>query len=136
METIEIIGSFIGFLIYAALMYQQNRIMQEQNDIMREQGGTSVSRIPKWRLKSYWPMLLMAVLTIATWSAVGVFFYLRKPIVIERIVENPNSENKREGQIKAMVQFQDPILPSPNGHSISLFMRGAATHANVVISIL
>lgn len=89
MPTLETIGGVLAFLVYAYLLYRQNKIMEEQNRIMREQAGSPASPIPKWRLKSYWPMVLMAALTIATWSAVGLSLYLRKPVVVERTVERP-----------------------------------------------
>ncbi len=87
MPTLETIGGVLAFLVYAYLLYRQNKIMEEQNRIMREQAGTPASTTPKRSLKSYWPMLLMAVLTVATWSAVGSFFYFRQPVVVDKIVE-------------------------------------------------
>jgi hypothetical protein len=88
-SLLEKIGGVIGFSIYAYLLYRQNRIMEETNRIMREQGGGAVPLRPPWRLKNYWPMVLMAALTLATWIAIGLFFYFRKPVVIEKIVEKP-----------------------------------------------
>jgi hypothetical protein len=89
MPTLETIGGVLAFLVYAYLLYRQNKIMEEQNRIMREQAGTPASASPKRTLRNYWPMVLMAMLTVATWSAVGSFFYFRKPVVVEKTVERP-----------------------------------------------
>src|SRR5882672_188824 len=32
-------------------------------------------------------MILMAMLTLATWSAVGLFIHFRKPVVMEKIID-------------------------------------------------
>jgi len=98
MSLLEAIGGVVGFFVYAYLLYRQNKIMEEQNRIMREQleqdrgKGSAIPAHPirKWqRLGSYWPMIVMFVLTAATWSALGLFIHFRKPTVIEKPVEKP-----------------------------------------------
>jgi hypothetical protein len=92
MNLIDSIGGVLAFLIYAYLLYRQNQIMEEQNRIMREQAGApsvAAVAIPRSWLSQHWPMLVMGVLTLATWTAIGLFFYFRKPTVIEKIIEKP-----------------------------------------------
>jgi hypothetical protein len=68
----------VGFLVYAYLLYRQNKIMEEQNDLMREQGGAArrMANERTW-IDTRWPMLAMAALTLVTWSAVGYDYYDR-----------------------------------------------------------
>src|SRR5712691_4364071 len=79
MDTLELVGSVIGFLIYAYLLYEQNTIMKEQNRIMREQAGETVTSQAPSRAKLYWPMLVMGLLTLASWTAVVVFQKIHTP---------------------------------------------------------
>jgi hypothetical protein len=95
MSFLETIGGIVAFVVYAYLLYRQNKIMEEQNRIMREQleqdrgTGSAISTRPvqKWqRLGNYWPMVVMLVLTLATWSALGLYVHFRKPTIIEKPV--------------------------------------------------
>ena len=65
METLDRIGGVLAFLIYALLLHQQNRIMQRQNEIMAAQTGSLVQQRPT-RLRLYWPMIVMVLLTLLT----------------------------------------------------------------------
>lgn len=113
MPILETLGGIVGFLVYAYLLHRQNKIMEEQNRIMREQlerekagdGSTAPAYLARnGTLKRYWPMLTMLVLTLATWSAIGLFINLRKPIIVEKIVEKPVPSTSPE---------QVTVLPMP-----------------------
>jgi hypothetical protein len=97
-SLLETLGGAVAALGTLYLLYKQNKIMEEQNRIMREQlerekaedGATApVALTRNGRFKRYWPMMTMLVLTLATWSALGLFINLRKPTIVEKIVEKP-----------------------------------------------
>ncbi len=118
MPVLETIGGVVGFLVYAYLLHRQNKIMEEQNRIMREQlerekAGESatapVALTRNGRLKRYWPMMTMLVLTLATWSALGLFINLRKPTIVEKIVEKP---------VPATYPEQVTVVPVPSAEPV------------------
>jgi hypothetical protein len=77
--TLETVVSLISAIAYALLMYQQNRILREQNRIMlEERGGEMAGNTGHYT--RYWPLLVMALLTLLTWAAIATKAY-RKPDV-------------------------------------------------------
>src|ERR1700686_1504635 len=78
MQILEWVGGFLYAITTLYLLHRNNRIMQDQNQIMREQGGAA-RRIANERTwwKIYWPMLVMAALTVVTWSGIGYDIYDR-----------------------------------------------------------
>lgn len=78
MEILDRVGAVVAFLIYAYLLYQQNRILRTQNEIMQERPNSPASGTPGWR--RYWPMLVMGLLSAVTIAAVALdYFYVRRP---------------------------------------------------------
>ncbi|MGB0012763.1 MAG: hypothetical protein WBQ03_14230 [Candidatus Sulfotelmatobacter sp.] len=78
MPTLETIGGVVAFLIYAGLLYQQNRIMERTNEIMIEQGGAARALAnSRGSIGKFWPMITMAALTILTWAALTAWIYIR-----------------------------------------------------------
>jgi hypothetical protein len=76
------LGEVVGVLAALAQTYfvwKQNQIFRQQNEIFRQQGGVMMSPDPSSavQIRSYWPMVTMAFLTILTWSAVGYDVYDR-----------------------------------------------------------
>jgi hypothetical protein len=75
MQILEWLGGVAYAFATLYLLHRQNRIMDEQNEIMREQGGAArVLANSQGLTKRYWPMLLMGILTLATWGAVAAVF--------------------------------------------------------------
>jgi len=82
MSISDWVGIVVG-LITLYLLWQQNQIFREQNRIFATQA--EVATMPSEnstviRLRRYWPMLLMALLMLLTWLAVGFDYYDRHRI--------------------------------------------------------
>src|SRR2546425_3250875 len=114
MELAEWIGPFLYAIATFFLLYRQNKIMEEQNRIMREQVGTvpaAALAIPRPSLVQHWPMLVMAVLTTATWLALGLFFYLRKPVTVEKQTKGqPRRSEEHTSELQSLAYLVCRLL--------------------------
>jgi|ERR1700683_533251 hypothetical protein len=89
MGPLETAGSILAFLIYASLLYQQNRIMQQQNDIMlRQEANKKKAEVIVRPYRFYWPMIVMGLLTALAVIAVGTYISHSENDLPEDTVEN------------------------------------------------
>jgi hypothetical protein len=58
------------FIVYAYLMYRQNKILEETNRLMLD--NAAEIKMPPRSYGRYWPMIAMSGLTLLTWIAIGV----------------------------------------------------------------
>lgn len=76
-------GDWLGVifgLLQTYFIWKQNKIFEKQNEIFAYQAEKGTLNMPDQaprivKVKRYWPMAAMALMTVATWCAVGFAYY-------------------------------------------------------------
>ncbi len=122
MDTSEVvIGVAVGVgTLY--LQWRQNKIFEQQNKIFAEQAGLSRAEpthpSQKARIDRYWPMMVMAAMTILIWLAVGYDLYDRHhdypaPVVDATVPPQPQASVNSPSPTLAI-----PVVPEKKVRAI------------------
>ena len=78
------IAGIITGIVTIYLLWEQNTIFRKQNEIFAAQSGvTNIAPgdvLVRHRFGRYWPMLVMAAMTILTWLGTGYGIYLKRKL--------------------------------------------------------